>query len=129
MPRVDMNGPNEFQKKAMERVDGLLAQYGYPIPEWTFKGGKKSVVYAEVDIKDEAFMIEAWEDCVQMEADEGRRLYEIYLPEEFESKQSELEYFLIRLDRFLRGGPWAGPDETGFLESCQAFLKRLVSFD
>lgn len=46
----------------------------------------------------------------------GDLLFEVYMPAEFKGDQAYVGGFGERLDRYLSGGDWAGPDEAGALE-------------
>jgi hypothetical protein len=56
----------------------------------------------------------------------GKYLFESYMSEEFESEEALREGFAARLDRYLGGGEWAGPDEPGFWKSLKLSVKGLL---
>lgn len=66
--------------------------------------------------------IEIYRDEVVMH--QGDRLFEPYMPREFESNEAQIRGFCERLDRYLSGGDWEGPDEVGPLGR---FLKRFLT--
>jgi hypothetical protein len=55
----------------------------------------------------------------------GERYFECYMQEEFVSEQALIEGFAVRLDRYLSGGPWAGPDEKGLPDVIKEKVSRL----
>ena len=68
-------------------------------------------------------VIEIYADTAVMVS--GPYIYEVYMKDEFQTEASFIEGFATRLDRYLIGGSWAGPDEHSRFQTAWNSLRRL----
>jgi len=113
-----------FQKVAKKAIVDVLRERGIPqaFMEAEDADGKPwmSCVF---QWSGREYEIEIFQDSVVMTS--GKELFEPYMPREFSSADAQIIGFTTRLDRYLSGGDWEGPDEEGFVERClKAFRRR-----
>jgi hypothetical protein len=101
----------------------VLAKQGYGDMGFKYVTNGLPRYVAEIDFQGRPHKIEVYETGPVMLS--GKQLFEAYMPEEFESEEALRESFAMRLDRYLGGGEWEGPDEPGFWESLKLTFKRL----
>lgn len=122
---VQRDALTSFQRECARRLDETIAEHGLGRPTWSLKTDGRHRLEGHFEFEGKAYRIEIYSDVVVMHQDDDRRYFESYMPEEFRSESSLIEGFASRLDRFLSGGDWAGPDEKGSAGSIKAGFKRL----
>lgn len=120
-----IQGSRTFQASCVERIRGVLAEHGYADVTFVRRTDGRFRWVASFVFQGKRHKIEVYEDGPVMLC--GKQLFEPYQPEEFQDKQALREGFATRLDRYLSGGSWEGPDEAGVWESLKASLKRIFS--
>lgn len=101
----------------------MLSKHGYGDVSFDYVVGDLASYTARIDFKGRQHKIEVYEDGPVMLS--GEQLFEPYLREEFDSEEALREGFATRLDRYLGGGEWEGPDEPSLWESVKLSLRRL----
>lgn len=113
----------EFQESCVSSIREVLARHGYGDVKFEYVTGDLPCYVAELEFQGNQHEIEVYEDGPVMLS--GKQLFESYMPEEFESEEAFREGFAMRLDRYLGGGDWAGPDEPGFWQAVKLSFKGL----
>lgn len=110
-----------FQGLCGERLSQVMLRHGRDV---SFKhvNGDPGPIAVVFEFDGRTHEIGIYEDTVNMR--EGKSLFECYMTEEFESELALIEGFATRLDRYLSGGPWEGPDETGLPDLIKGSVKR-----
>lgn len=121
---VVIEGSRAFQQSCVERLQEVLATHGYNEVAFEYITRGHPYYLARLDFENRAHEIEVYEDGPVMHR--GEELFEPYMSEEFESEAALREGFATRLDRYLSGGPWEGPDEPGLWESVRRYVRRLA---
>lgn len=118
-----IKGGHEFQLRCVQRLSEVLAKHDQVNRNFRhFTNGLDRFV-ATVIVDGRAHEIGVYADSVTMWEDD--KLFECYMPEEFTSESALIEGFATRLDRYLSGGPWEGPDEKGLLDLIKEKVKAL----
>lgn len=106
-----MKRANPFLESAQRAVSFVLRRHGIdPDFKTQIHNGKSWLSHSFVR-NGQRYRIEIYEDSVVMH--QGDRLFEPYMTQEFESDQAQIQGFCERLDRYLGGGDWEGPNEDG----------------
>jgi hypothetical protein len=109
-PPPDRGNPKSFQEICIPRIVGILQGHGIDA-RLTLGEGSPTWYWTTFLINAREHRIEIYSDIAVMHQDD--RYFECYMPEEFENGSTLIEGFATRLDRYLSGGPWEGPDEKG----------------
>lgn len=120
---MSTQGSREFQESCAARIREVLARHGYDDVSFEYVTNGLPRYVAEIDVQGKPHEIEVYETRPVMLS--GKQLFEPYMPEEFESQESLLDGFATRLDRYLGGGGWEGPDEPGFWQAVKLSFKGL----
>lgn len=115
--------PKEFQEACIRRVREVLIDHGLQEPLFHCEGGKSVYCSTLFKFRELAHLLEVYEDIVVMH--QGEQYFECYMPEELKSDAALIEGFAARLDRYLSGGPWEGPDEKGLPDLIKEKVKAL----
>ena len=118
-----IEGSPEFQLSCVALLRRLLEKHGYGAVRFDYFPNDNPRYVAKIDVRGQQHEIEVYQTGPVMVA--GAQLFEPYMPEEFESEAALEQGFATRLERYLDGGAWEGPDELGFLGSV---VKRLSKF-
>jgi hypothetical protein len=120
--------PNSFQQACARRVISVLSTHGINAPVLHYQRGAKEAFWLEFTLRGEECVLAIYEDEVNMF--HGKALLEPYMHAEFRTDETLIEGFASRLDRYLGGGPWAGPEEKSFSQAVQSkianFLRGLI---
>jgi hypothetical protein len=118
-----------FQLHCVDHVRSVLARNGISYSGFEVEGESDPWVKAEFSFQGKPHLVQITSDMVVMWAGENAEdLYEPYMSSEFKTGRALIEGFANRLDRYLGGGPWAGPDEPGFLDFLWSGIKRVLRF-
>lgn len=116
-----MNERTPFQMTAEETIYEVLRRHGIDcafLPYGYLEGAPSFA--ASFSCEGQEHRIELYGDSMVMLA--GESLFEVYMPAEFKTERAYVMGFAERLDRYLSGGDWAGPDEAGAVEK---WLRKL----
>lgn len=121
-----IRGGRIFQELAVQRLTEVLVKHGKSEAGFRYVTQGFPHFSTDFDFKGKMHNIAVFVNDVTMYEDDS--LFECYMPEEFKSESALIEGFTNRLDRYLSGGPWEGPDEKGFLdlikEKVKTFFRR-----
>jgi len=114
-----------FKETCVARLNQVLYAHGFT--DGAFEDDPEGLQYLRRAIHHAGrdYRIEVYDGLVVMHAVNGGYRYECYLREEFASGEAQIEGFARRLDRFLGGGAWEGPDEgDSLVDELIAWLRR-----
>jgi hypothetical protein len=117
-----------FQTASQSLLREVLDRHGVRYEGFNVEDrDKQPWLRAEFHFQELPHRIELSKDMVVMWAgDAEERLFEPYLASEFKSERALAEGFARRLDRYLGGGDWAGPEELGLWDSLRSWLQGLL---
>ncbi len=117
--------PNVFQETCARRVAEVLSRHGFASTIFVAGEGTSSWYWTAFQFHQKEHRIEIYPKIVVMHQDEDQLYFECYMNDEFESEAALIKGFSTRLDRYLGGGTWEGPEEKGFLEVVKGKIERL----
>lgn len=106
-----IRGGRLFQELAVKRLTEVLVKHGKAQVGFRYVTQGFPHFSVDIDFQGKVHNIAVFENDLAMY--ENDSLFECYMPEEFKSELTLIEGFASRLDRYLSGGPWEGPDEKG----------------
>jgi hypothetical protein len=113
-----------FQQGCLRRIGEVFARHHLEEPSFIRGEGSSGWYWANFSFNGEEHRIEVYPDIVVMHR--GESYFECYMDEEWKSKEALIEGFATRLDRYLSGGPWAGPDEKGLPDSIKERIGQVL---
>ncbi len=117
-----IQGNREYQAACVERLLEVLRRNGYAEVRFEYRSDGLPRYVARFELQGKEHQIEVYDNGPVMTR--GEQLFESYMPREYESEEALREGFAARLDRYLSGGEWAGPDEPGLWESVKRSLAK-----
>jgi hypothetical protein len=116
-----------FQMECRDLLEGILRRHAIQNDGFAIQGCENVWLRADFQFRGRPHRIELSHDMVVMWAGENtEQLFEPYMSAEFKTDRTLAEGFAARLDRYLGGGEWAGPDEGGIWELLRSKLRRLI---
>jgi hypothetical protein len=104
-------GLTDFQRVCLQRIAEVFSTHHLEEPSFVRGEGSSGWYWATFLFDGQEHRIEVYPDNVVMHRGESH--FECYMDEEWKSEEALIEGFATRLDRYLSGGPWGGPDEKG----------------
>lgn len=117
-------GQTAFQQTCIQRLGEVFSRHDLDAPSFVRGEGSSGWYWATFSLNGQEHRIEVYPDIVVMHR--GESYFECYMDEEWKSEETLVEGFATRLDRYLSGGPWAGPDEKGFPETLKEKARRIA---
>lgn len=114
----------DFQKTCIQRIGEVFSRHHIETPQFVRGEGSSGWYQATFPLNGQEHRIEVYPDIVVMHR--GESYFECYMDEEWKSEDALIEGFATRLDRYLSGGPWAGPDEKGLPDILRDKMKTIV---
>jgi hypothetical protein len=112
-----------FQQACIQRIGEVFSRHHLETPPFIRGEGSAGWYWATFSLEGQEHRIEVYPDIVVMHRDES--YFECYMDEEWKSEEALIEGFATRLDRYLSGGPWAGPDEKGWPDLLKERVRRI----
>jgi hypothetical protein len=113
-----------FQEACVRSINEVLSKHGSPPGDFEMALSGVERLTRAVRIQGKDYVISVSPDHVLMHSADGRSAYECYLKHELSTPESLISGFASRLDRYIGGGSWAGPDEEGLLDRILNKLRR-----
>lgn len=117
-------GPNSFQQRAIERIGGILGEHHVRYSEFAPKVGGQVVFWTSFMFEGQEHVLAIFEGSINMQ--QGKNLYESYMPDEFKSAEDLIEGFAQRLDRYLGGGAWQGTHEKSAVGRLASQVRKVL---
>lgn len=108
---------------AIQRLQDVLAEHGYTENAFTYNTEGFPAYITDFAFCDQTHTIAIYENDILMYA--GNQLFECYMREEYKSNSKLIDGFATRLDRYLSGGPWEGPDEKSLPDAIKEKAQEL----
>lgn len=115
-------GSREHQAACVETLLEVLRRNGYADVRFEYQSDGLPRYVARFEFQGREHQLEVYDSGPVMTS--GAQLFESYMPGEYESEEALREGFAARLNRYLSGGEWAGPDEPGLWESVKRSLAK-----
>ena len=123
---ADRQSLSFFQIHCVEYLLRVLQQHDIHFSDFLVKNGGELWISSEFMFKEKKHLLQISGDHVVMWAGEqAEELFEPYLSSEFKTDRAMIEGFSSRLDRYLGGGDWAGPDEPTLPEMVRNWFRKL----
>ena len=113
-----------FQKGCIQRIQEVFSRHALDAPSFVPGEGSSGWYWATFSRNGQEHRIEVYPDIVVMHR--GESYFECYMDEEWTSEEALIQGFATRLDRYLSGGPWAGPDEKGFPDALKEKVRKIA---
>ncbi|HKI00414.1 MAG TPA: hypothetical protein VKK31_00395 [Thermoanaerobaculia bacterium] len=113
-----------FQQACIQRIEEVFSRHHLEAPSFMQGEGSSGWYWATFSLKGQEHRIEVYPDIVVMHR--GESYFECYMDEEWKSEEALIEGFAIRLDRYLSGGSWAGPDEKGLPDLIKQKVEKVL---
>lgn len=118
------NGQTVFQRACIQKIGEVFSRQGLDAPPFVRGEGSSGWYWATFSLNGQEHRIEVYPDIVVMHR--GESYFECYMDEEWASEEALIQGFATRLDRYLSGGPWAGPDEKGFPDVLKEKVRKIA---
>ena len=114
----------DFQKDCIQRIGEVFSRHHLEPPTFVRGEGSSGWYWAIFSLNAQEHRIEVYPNIVVMHR--GESYFECYMDEEWKSEEALIEGFATRLDRYLSGGSWAGPDEKGLPDVIKNKVRGIV---
>lgn len=118
------NEQTTFQQTCILRIQEVFSRHKLEVPLFIPGEGSFGWYWATFSLEGQEHRIEVYPDIVVMHR--GESYFECYMDEEWKSEEALIAGFATRLDRYLSGGPWAGPGEKGLPDLVKERIGRVL---